>query len=179
MSDKELEEYINKIEPNFNSHLEKGTIEMSNEYYNLLEEKMVRLINKNQELNKKYVNAVADYETTMFEKEQLKKQLEEKNKPQIFIDTQNIEERYAEGLYQDYLEEENKQLKIQISAREEVCNRLEDNWNKLKEDLIKIRKLTFTKYNKNEWENCLSFNDDILPLIEKMKELEKGSDGNE
>ena len=73
---------------------------------------------------------------------------------------------------------ENKQLKIQISAREEVCNRLESNWNKLKEDLIKIRQLTFTKYNKNEWENCLSFNDDILPLIEKMKELER-SDSNE
>ena len=52
MSDKELEEYINKIEPNFDIHLEKGTIEMSNEYYNLLEEKMVRLINKNQELKK-------------------------------------------------------------------------------------------------------------------------------
>lgn len=32
---------------------------------------------KNQELNKKYLNAVADYETTMFEKGQLKKQLEE------------------------------------------------------------------------------------------------------
>ena len=30
---------------------------------------------------------------------------------------------------------ENKQLKIQISAREEVCNRLESNWNKLKEYL--------------------------------------------
>lgn len=54
MSDKELEEYINKIEPNFDSHLEKGTIEMSNEYYNLLEEKMARLINKNQELKKQY-----------------------------------------------------------------------------------------------------------------------------
>ena len=92
MSDEELEEYINKIEPNFNSHLKKGTIEMSNEYYNLLEEKMVRLINKNQEL---------------------KKELEEKNKPQIFIDTQDIEERYAEGLYQDYLEEENKKYKNQ------------------------------------------------------------------
>lgn len=52
MSDKELEEYINKIEPNFDSHLEKGTIEMSNEYYNLLEEKMARLINENQELKK-------------------------------------------------------------------------------------------------------------------------------
>ena len=60
MSDKELEEYINKIEPNFNSHLEKGTIEMSNEYYNLLEEKMVRLINKNQEL-KERINKSLDY----------------------------------------------------------------------------------------------------------------------
>ena len=57
MSDKELEEYINKIEPNFNSHLEKGTIEMSNEYYNLLEEKMVRLINKNKELKKQLEEA--------------------------------------------------------------------------------------------------------------------------
>ena len=53
MSEKELEEYINKIEPNFDIHLEKGTIEMSNEYYNLLEEKMVRLINKNQELKER------------------------------------------------------------------------------------------------------------------------------
>ena len=58
MSDKELEEYINKIEPNFDSHLEKGTIEMSNEYYNLLEEKMIRLINKNQELKTKIENAI-------------------------------------------------------------------------------------------------------------------------
>ena len=63
MSDKELEEYINKIEPNFNSHLEKGTIEMSNEYYNLLEEKMVRLINKNQELKKQVETyEIEDYE---------------------------------------------------------------------------------------------------------------------
>ena len=92
MNKEELEEYINKIDPNFDSHLEKGTIEMSNEYYNLLEEKMVRLINKNQKL---------------------KEELEEKNKPQIFIDIQDIEERYAEGLYQDYLEEENKKYKNQ------------------------------------------------------------------
>lgn len=59
-----------------------------------------------------------------------------------------------------------------------TIERLLNNWNKLKEDLRKIRDLTFTKYNKNEWENCLSFNDDILPLIEKMQELE-GSDRNE
>ena len=48
--------------------------------------------------------------------DKLKKQLEEKNKPQIFIDTQDIEERYAEGLYQDYLEEENKKIKKQLTT---------------------------------------------------------------
>lgn len=36
----------------------------------------MNLIEENQELKQKYLNAVADYETTMAEKEQLKKQLE-------------------------------------------------------------------------------------------------------
>lgn len=76
MSDKELDNYIKIINPDFNSHIEKGTIEMNNEYYNLLEEKMARLINQNQELKEKYLNAVADYETTMSERNELKKQLE-------------------------------------------------------------------------------------------------------
>ena len=127
------------------------------------EQLIEQLQQENKELKEKYVNAVADYETTMFEKEQLKKQLEEKNKPQIFIDTQNIEERYAEGLYQDYLEEENKQLKIQISAREEVCNRLESNWNKLKEWASNF-------YNSEEvgWAGC-----GMRYTLEKMKEIER------
>ena len=56
--------------------------------------------------------------------------------------------------------------------------RLKDNWNIIKQEILKIRQLTFTKYNSNEWENCLSFNDDIEPILDKMKELE-GSDSNE
>ena len=44
---------------------------------------------ENQELKKKYENAVADYETTMFEKEQLKKQLEEYQKDIKDLDNQN------------------------------------------------------------------------------------------
>ena len=73
MSAKELEECINKIEPNFNSHLEKGTIEMSNEYYNLLEEKMVRLINKNQELkeeNKRLYNTIEELSQYQYDREE-------------------------------------------------------------------------------------------------------------
>ena len=56
----------------------------------------------------------------------------EKNKHQIFIDTQNIEERYAEGLYQDYLEEENKKHKTQ---QKEFIDYLE---NEIKERKIQI-----------------------------------------
>ena len=58
-------------------------------------------------------NMDRDYLRLEKENQELKNQLEEKNKPQIFIDTQDIEERYAEGLYQDYLEEENKKYKNQ------------------------------------------------------------------
>lgn len=39
MTDKELDDYMKTVNPNFDSHIGKGTIEMSNEYYNLLEEK--------------------------------------------------------------------------------------------------------------------------------------------
>ena len=58
-------------------------------------------------------NMDRDYLRLQQENQELKKELEEKNKPQIFIDTQDVEERYAEGLYQDYLEEENKKYKNQ------------------------------------------------------------------
>ena len=60
------------------------------------------------------------------ENQELKKELEEKNKPQIFIDTQDIEERYAEGLYQDHLEEENKKYKNQ---QKEFIDYLENEKN--------------------------------------------------
>lgn len=63
------------------------------------------------------------------------------------------------------------------SALEEI-ERLNNILNELEKDLYKIRELTFTKYNSNEWNNCLSFNDDILPVINTLKEL-KGDGSNE
>ena len=66
--------------------------------------------------------------------------------------------------YIEQLQQENKQLK--------------DNWNIIKQEMLKIRQSTFSKYNSNEWDNCLSFNGDIKPILDKMQELE-GSDSNE
>ena len=58
-------------------------------------------------------NIRIQFEKLQQENQELKKELEEKNNSKIFIDTQDIEERYAEGLYKDYLEEENKKYKNQ------------------------------------------------------------------
>ena len=97
---------------------------MSEKIHNLLKienDKTTIFTNKELKMIDDYINELEAYKYNMdrdylrLEKEnqKLKKELEEKNKPQIFIDTQDIEERYAEGLYQDYLEEENKKYKNQ------------------------------------------------------------------
>lgn len=99
------------------------------DYYDELFDEMESWREESKELNKKYLNAVADYETTMSELQEIKKLLEEKNKPQIFIDAQDIEERYAEGLYQDYLEEENKKYKNQQKEFIDYLENMLDNEN--------------------------------------------------
>ena len=68
------------------------------------------------------------------------------------------------------LQQENKQLKIQISAREEVCNRLESNWNKLKEWVNKH--YDYYMNNEDYIGGRLCFTD----MKDKMQELEQGSD---
>ena len=68
------------------------------------------------------------------------------------------------------LKKENKQLKIQISAREEVCNRLENNWNKLKE----IAKSQSGFKKRADLKGGLWF--EVDDLLDKMHELEQGSD---
>lgn len=53
MKDKELEKYIKTIDGKFEKHNEKDTVEMSNKYYNLLEERISGLTNDNSQLSEK------------------------------------------------------------------------------------------------------------------------------
>lgn len=53
----------------------------------------------------------------------LNEKMKELKQPQMFIDTQDIEERYAEGLYQDFLKEENKQLKKQLEETNKMIEK--------------------------------------------------------
>ena len=91
------------------------------------------------------------------------------------IEPKELEEkiliRFAENQNDELLEDLSDYV---INSQKEI-ERLNNIINELEKELYKIRELTFTKYNSNEWNNCLSFNDDILPVINKIKEL-KGSE---
>lgn len=116
MTNEELENYMKTVNSNFDSHIEKGTIEMSNEYYNLLEEKMARLITENQEL---------------------KNQLEEhKNiyikKVNNFL-AENVEPD-PEDLYMAELEQRAMDCELMEMQQKEFIKYLEDYINSLKKE---------------------------------------------
>ena len=56
--------------------------------------------------------------------ERLNKELETLKQPQVFIDTQDMEERYGEELYKEYLEKENKRLNNIINEIEKDIKNL-------------------------------------------------------
>ena len=154
---------------------------------------------ENKELKEKYLNAVADYETTMFEKEQLNSLVNSCQEEIRQLKKQNnnfktsLDERQEVIL--DYIKE-NQELKEKLDKYENPedmtlmmmwctekvkdenqklqtiannCKQLKDNWDKLKE------------YVSAEW-YCYD-NDSVefevaKDILNKMQELENG-DSNE
>lgn len=188
MSDKELDNYIKIINPDFNSHIEKGTIEMNNEYYNLLEEKMARLINQNQELKEKYLNAVTDYETTMSERNQLKKQL--KNMTDNYCNASKLKHERASKIVE--MNNQQKKLKEQLEnsikvniADHKYASECEDKvvtleahqkeFTKWLEDEIHTIKTTFSQINGNYG----LMNEKLEALKEVLRKYKKIIGGNE
>lgn len=70
---------------------------------------------------------------------------------------QNVIDKLDEKFFTDCGFTNIEQLSIAYNDYKSKC---EKALKKLKE----IRQSTFTKYNSNEWDNCLSYNDDIKPL---------------
>ena len=87
-----------------------------------MSEELTNTIIQLRELLNKYPNKTLEILQYVFGKDTLEeianKSISEKNTT-IFIDTQDMEERYGEELYKEYLENENKKLKEVI---EEVRN---------------------------------------------------------
>ena len=98
----------------------------------------------------------------------------------IFVDTQDIEERYGEELYKEYLENENKQLK-------ELCNKYEEEHKKefntwlqgqkvlveLEEDLKEHIEELKKKYDKEYFKGIVDEDINILTFINLLKEKYK------
>lgn len=103
---------------------------------------------------------------------------------EILRDSQCINYKYYHNDCIENLQQENKQLKERIAYLERSNNRredtileqrqkisdLEDNWNKLKDYIVK----EYYMYLPLE-----ASTKSITILIDKMKELEQGSDSNE
>ena len=131
MSDKELIDYMNKIEPNFDSHLEKGTIEISLEYYNLLEERMARLINENEELKKQLEVGEEQYNNLVEEKEKLEEQLSS-----ITLELEEYKKQVNKGLYSTCLPYKtgyDKAVEDYKKQQQEFVKYLEDKINYFKD----------------------------------------------
>lgn len=166
MTNKELDDYIKTVNPDFNSHIEKGTIEMNNEYYNLLEEKITRLINEIQEL---------------------KKQLEEANK-KLYLCTPEIPQN-VHGKYVSYVDLVNEmyELKKQVEERTKMYQNAYDYSQKMegKAIILETQQKEFIKYLEDEIQRkrkksttLTSFKRNVVPLqhcLQKYKEIiEKG-----
>lgn len=80
--------------------------------------------------------------------------------------------RYAKqlNLIEEYIDYDDL-----LYEKEQELDKYKNIIDELEKGFFDIRQLTFSKYNSNEWNNCLSFNDDIKPLLDKLQKL-KGSD---
>ena len=110
----------------------------------------ISLLDENQELKQKYLNAVADYETTMFEKEQsnslvnscqeeirrLKKQLESANE-QISYLRRSIERKEDTiiDLQNERIPYTNEYVDKLLNQQKEFIEYLENKINKIKEEI--------------------------------------------
>lgn len=82
----------------------------------------------------------------------------------VFIDTEDIEERYTEQLYQDYLEKENKILKENnLNMQKEMC-RL---WKKI--EWLKERVAYLERSNNRREETIIYLRNELVDYNEEYQ----------
>lgn len=110
------------------------------------------------------------------------KQLIEKNNFEIEINNYDNSHLYYKGFdlgtFKEIanLRQENQQLKIQISSREEEYKKLENNWDKLKEYIEKTKIKEFEKSFGKRYVKTFTQAEIIVcnMIKERMQELERG-----
>ena len=109
---------------------------------------MLGLKEQNDKLKKKYENAVADYETTMAEKEQLKERIK-------------------------YLERSNDRREDTILEQRQEISDLEDNWEIIRQYCLDEQ----IPEESDEYNSYIEFSNSVYDnILNKMQELEQGED---
>ena len=124
------------------------------QYNALKQQKFNELLKENQELKQKYLNAVADYETTMTEKNELKKQLEEYREELekadsitqscIFNGKKESEISYRKCL--NMLEKHKNQQKEFIEYLESEIKQINQKESDIGELNLRLNDIKFTQY---------------------------------
>lgn len=123
---KEVKEICNKCELEINKQ-GKGCAfrSLGNEYCDLIENAN-NLINNLQNQVEKLTQENNDLEERVINQDNVIKKLKQ---PQIFIDSEDMEERYGEELYKEYLEKEKKHLDSVIYELEKWLKEMLDSEN--------------------------------------------------
>ena len=125
------------------------------------------LLKENQELNQKYLNAVADYETTMSELQELKKQLEEwENYLKCSKEMLDIQGQKGNYDYDEYM------LGL-YNGMEYIIALFETR----KPNFISGKDVEFTN-NKTQQKEFIKWLEDYLKLFDKKDIYEEGSYDN-
>ena len=95
------------------------------------------LVQKNQELNQKYLNAVADYEIEKFNVEKLKKQLEEYIKQNMKLKDELFDKRKE---YQDTYKDVRIEIKEYKTQQKEFIKYLENEIKLYENDIQNFKK---------------------------------------
>lgn len=116
----------------------------------------------------------------------------EESKLSSLLKKQDIDSLFLEAtnyLYQtkslfeekELLQQENERLRIQIRVREAVCDRLAGNWNLLKRYIKETKLEEFEKSYGKRYGKIFTQAEVIVcnMILDKMQELEQGSDSNE
>ena len=137
-----------------------NTMYPDDEFLKNISDMMGKLDNKNETEIKQEIEQIGYKEFYRYykEKDVYIKQLQQENK--ILKENAENNDKVVE-----LLKEENERLRIQISVRENVCDKLAGNWNLLKRYCYEAGNDENTKLNG-------------LNVLDKMQELEQGSDSN-
>lgn len=149
------------------NHLETTSLESHDDYTSEITYKDQKILYRYIKELQQERNQFKEYTNHNYDKA---KKLQQENQ-QLNLELSGYRQAILDDKEMLGLKDENQQLKIQISAREENYKKLEDNWSELK---IWLKKELGDRINPNKDKWLTGVYDTYKETIDKMQDLERG-----